>query len=386
MQPYSLYVHIPFCRHRCGYCDFNTYAGLEGRIPAYIEAVCLEIRAAAARSGERLPVHTVFWGGGTPSLVPIALIRQVTDTLNEVFDLLPNVEMTLEANPGTVTLAYLRELRQAGFNRISFGMQSARPDELRLLERQHSVQDVIDAVKWSRQAGFNNLNLDLIYSLPFQTLAHWQQTIDMALELNPQHFSLYALTIDEGTPMYRWRKKGLLAEPDDDLAADMYEWAAERLERAGFEQYEISNWARRSPDGTLLACRHNLQYWLDRPYFGFGAGAHGYLGDMRMANVRGVQEYIRRVNANASAVSESWPIDEKTAMQETLMVGLRLVQSGVVRADFYSRFQRSVDEVFGAEIRDLVVKGLLEDTGDSIRLTRRGRLLGNLVFMEFVGE
>jgi oxygen-independent coproporphyrinogen-3 oxidase len=359
---------------------------LEGRIPAYIEALCLEIRAAAARSAERLPVHTVFWGGGTPSLVPVALIRQVTATLGEVFELLPDAEMTLEANPGTLTPAYLRELRQAGFNRISYGMQSARPDELRLLERQHTVQDVIDAVKWSRQAGFANLNLDLIYSLPFQTLANWQETIEMALELAPQHFSLYSLTIDEGTPMYRWRKKGLLAEPDEDLAADMYEWAGERLERAGFEQYEISNWARRSPDGSLLACRHNLQYWLDRPYFGFGAGAHGYLGDVRMANVRGVQEYIRRVNADATAVSESWPIDEKTAMQETLMVGLRLVQTGVVRADFYERFNRTVDEVFGVEIRDLVAKGLLEDTGDSIRLTRRGRLLGNIVFMEFVGE
>ncbi len=392
MEPHSLYLHIPFCRHRCGYCDFNTFAGLEDRIPDYIEALIQECRQAAAGCTQRIPVHTVFFGGGTPSLIPADLLGRVTACLEDVFDLLPGYEMTLEANPGTVSAPYLQELRQMGFNRISYGMQSARPDELRLLERQHSVFDVIEAVKWAREAGFRNLSLDLIYGLPFQTLADWQQTVEMAVALNPQHLSLYALTIEAGTPLFRMRRKGLIAEPDDDLAADMYEWSAERLEAAGFTQYEISNWARRDEQGRLLDCRHNLQYWLARPYFGFGAGAHGYVGDTRAANVRGVNEYIRRINRGAArfplgaAVSETWPIDRRTAMQEMMMVGLRLVESGVERADFLGRFGASVDEIFGREIHDLVAKGLLEDGGECIRLTRRGRLLGNLVFMQFVGD
>ncbi len=392
MEPTSIYLHIPFCRHRCGYCDFNTYAGLEDRIGAYIEALCLEIRKVAQAGGQGLPVHTIFWGGGTPSLIPAPLLDQVLQAAAESFDLLPGLENTLEANPGTVTPQYLSALRALGFNRISFGMQSARPDELRLLEREHSVSDVIEAVHWARQAGFDNLNLDLIYNLPAQTLADWQQSVEFAIGLRPEHLSLYSLTIEEGTPMFRWRRRGLIAEPDDDVAADMYEWAGERLEAAGYTQYEISNWARRGADGRLLACRHNLQYWQDRPYFGFGAGAHGYLGETRMANARGVNGYIRMVHEHAAqyptgpAAVETWPVDARTAMQETMMVGLRLVQDGVTRAAFAGRFGCALDEVFGTEIKDLVGKGLLEDDGERVRLTRHGRLLGNRVFMQFVGD
>jgi len=392
MEPHSIYLHIPFCRHRCGYCDFNTFAGLEDRIPDYIEALIQEIRQAAAGSSVRIPVHTVFFGGGTPSLIPADLMGRVTAGLGEAFDLLPGYEMTLEANPGTVSAQYLRELCGMGFNRISYGMQSARPDELRLLERQHSMFDVIEAVQWAREAGFDNLSLDLIYGLPFQGLADWQQTVEMAVALHPEHLSLYALTIEEGTPLHRMRRKGLIAEPDDDIAADMYEWATDRLETAGFAPYEISNWAQLDGQGTLLACRHNLQYWLARPYFGFGAGAHGYVGEVRAANVRGVNEYIRRIWHNTAhfplgaAVNETWPIDPRTAMQEMMMVGLRLVESGVERADFLRRFGTHPEDVFGKELHDLTGKGLLEDNGERIRLTRRGRLLGNLVFMQFVGD
>jgi oxygen-independent coproporphyrinogen III oxidase len=392
MEKYSIYLHIPFCRHRCGYCDFNTYAGIENRIPAYIEALCQEIRKVSQASGQLFPVHTIFWGGGTPSLIPTELLEQVLSVISESFELLPGLENTLEANPGTVTPAYLQALRGLGFNRISYGMQSARPDELRLLERQHTIQDVIEAVRWSREAGFDSLNLDLIYALPGQTLDDWQHTLEFAIRLQPEHLSLYSLTIEEGTPMARWRSRGLIPEPEEDTAADMYEWAGERLEGAGFEQYEISNWARRDASGSLLACRHNLQYWQDRPYFGFGAGAHGYIGDTRMANARGVNGYIRMVqelSANyptGPAAVDTWPVDDRTAMQETMMVGLRLVQAGVTRASFAGRFGRSLDEVFHPEIQDLVGKGLLEDDGERVRLTRRGRLLGNRVFMQFVGD
>ncbi len=337
------------------------------------------------------PVHSIFFGGGTPSLIPVDRLAKTLAQIRDHFTLTPDLEMTLEANPGTVSLDYLRGLHQAGFNRLSFGMQSARPDELRLLERQHTTFDVMDAVRWAREVGFENLSLDLIFNLPFQTLADWQQTVETAISFHPEHLSLYALTIEEGTPLFRMRRKGLVAEPDDDLAADMYEWAGKRLGEADFEQYEISNWARRSKEGELLACRHNLQYWKDRPYFGFGAGAHAYLGEMRLANARGIKGYIQMVRDREAqfpvgpAVVETWPIDSFTEMQETMMVGLRLVKEGVSRIDFANRFGKQVDEVFKNEIQDLLSKKLLEEDGERIRLTHTGRFLSNRVFMQFVG-
>jgi len=361
-------------------------------IPAYVDALCQEIRKVAASSGRRLPVHTIFWGGGTPSLVPLEGLGQVIEAIREGFELLPGFEMTLEANPGTVTPAYLDGLHELGFNRISFGMQSARSDELRLLERQHTTFDVMDAVRWARAAGFSNLSLDLIFNLPSQTLANWQETVEAAIAIQPEHLSLYSLTIEEGTPLFHWRKKGLVSEPDPDLAADMYEWADERLERAGFTQYEISNWARTAADGELLSCRHNLQYWRDQPYFGFGAGAHAYLEDQRLANALGIKGFMHMVQERDAqypvgpATIETWQIDQKTAMQETMMVGLRLVREGVSQSGFAERFGVRIEEVFAKEIQDLVQKGLLEIQHDRIHLTRRGRLLGNQVFMQFVGE
>ena len=390
MQPHSIYIHIPFCQHRCGYCDFNTYAGMEDRIPVYMDALDLEIFKLAHSAGRMIPVHTIFFGGGTPSLIPVDRLEKTLAQIRELFSLAPDLEMTLEANPGTVSIDSLRHLRRVGFNRISFGMQSARPEELRLLERQHTTFDVIDAVRWSREAGFENLSLDLIFNLPFQTLADWQQSVEMAVSLHPEHLSLYSLTIEEGTPLFRMRRKGLVAEPDSDLAADMYEWASQRLADAGYEQYEISNWAKRAGDGHLLTCRHNLQYWKDWPYFGFGAGAHAYLEDMRMANARGIKGYIRMVHDREAhfplgpAAVDTWPVDRFTEMQETMMVGLRLVQEGINREEFADRFGNQVDEVFHTEIQDLLDKKLLEEDGERIRLTHSGRFLSNMVFMQFV--
>lgn len=391
MDAYSLYLHIPFCRQRCGYCDFNTYAGQEDAIPAYVEALCKEMAGGAAAAGSRLAVHTVFLGGGTPSLLPGGAHRQILETIRREYNLLPGAELTLEANPGTVSRAYLEELRQAGYNRISFGMQSAHPDLLRILEREHTPLDVVNAVKWARQAGFANLNLDLIFGLPHQTLAQWQDTLEFTLGLRPEHLSLYSLTVEKGTPLYRWVNRGLLAEPDPDLAADMYEFAMERLEAAGFIQYEISNWARPGPDGSPRACLHNLQYWRNLPYLGFGAGAHGYAGGYRTADVLRIDGYIRRVTDGtwqgfpfSPAAATKTPIDRQTEMEETMMVGLRLVQEGVPAAGFARRFGRSLEDVFGKEIEDLLRLGLLEWASGCLRLTRRGRLLGNQVFMRFV--
>jgi oxygen-independent coproporphyrinogen-3 oxidase len=396
MPETSLYLHIPFCRHRCSYCDFNTYAGQESHRADYVQALCTEITQVAAESSQIIPVPTIFFGGGTPSLLSLGEIDAILSTIQSNFEVAAAVEITLEANPGTVSLDYLKTLRQLGVNRLSMGAQSAHPDDLRLLERQHDFIDVIHAVEWSRRAGFDNLSLDLMFGLPEQPLERWQKTLEAAVALKPEHLSLYALGIEYGTPFHHWTNRGLIPSPDNDLAADMYELASSSLEQAGFEQYEISNWAIRNTGGDLLTCRHNLQYWRGLPYLGFGAGAHGYANGVRTANVLGIREFIGRVEANPKISFPAGPaaisaisIEKWTEMEETMMVGLRLTSEGVLLDGFEQRFGVSMLEVFGQQIDELTRLELLEMTHESqpgLRLTEHGRLLGNQVFMRFVGN
>ncbi|MCH7664216.1 MAG: radical SAM family heme chaperone HemW, partial [Chloroflexi bacterium] len=230
-----MYLHIPFCKHRCGYCDFNAYAGMDDLIPAYASALQAEIRAFAAGSDRRIPIHTIYFGGGTPSLMPAENIAAILESIEQHFEVLADAEITLEANPGTVDLNYFRDIYQSGVNRISMGVQSANPEELRLLERQHGYADAIQAVKYARLAGFDNLSVDLIFGLPYQKLSTWQHSLELALALNPEHISLYALTIEHGTPLGHWVSRGLLPVPDADTAADMYEWTMRHLDANGYQ-------------------------------------------------------------------------------------------------------------------------------------------------------
>ncbi len=395
----SLYIHIPFCIHRCGYCDFNTYAGLQRLIPAYSKAVCIELAYLSQSVKERLLVHTIYFGGGTPSLVPADGLSDILDTVDNHFDLLPSPEITLEANPGTVTEEYLTQVHSLGVNRISLGMQSADQKELTLLERQHTFKDVVRAVKWLRNAGIDNLNLDLIFGLPFQVLKSWQITLEAALSLQPEHLSLYALTLEHGTPLQHKVATGILPEPDPDIAADMYEAASERLANARYTQYEISNWALTNDSGEQYSCQHNLQYWRNLAYIGVGAGAHGFINHYRTVNVATPGAYIRRMR-NKSSVSEGgymFPrtpatihmssIDTDTEIGETMMMGLRLVSEGVSNQEFHHRFGVNLQERFGIQIDRLISLGLLEWTveqGKRLRLTNKGHLLGNQVFKEFI--
>jgi oxygen-independent coproporphyrinogen-3 oxidase len=386
--PYSLYIHIPFCRHRCAYCDFNTYAGQEDSIPAYVEALCREIEFIGQNAPEKLTPHTIFFGGGTPSLLTPRQFEAVLGAISRNFDL-ANPEITIEANPGTVSLSDLRDLHSLGINRISFGVQSANPFELRMLERTHSYFDVINAVTWARAAGFDNLNLDLIYGLPLQTLDVWSATVKLILGLAPEHLSLYALTLEHGTPFGRWSARGLIPLPDPDLAADMYEWASEMLEATGYGQYEISNWAKPG-----LECRHNLQYWRGLPYLAAGAGAHGYVNGYRYSNVLRIKTYIERLNTDNWSLSTDFPLTPATVNQhrqtlqddmgEFMMTGLRLTHEGVSPETFLKRFDRRIEDVFGKEIADLIRLGLLTWQAERLCLTRRGRLLGNQAFARFV--
>ena len=350
--------------------------------------------------------------------MPLQHYQDIFSTLRESFELTPECEITLEANPGTVDLAYLEGLRALGVNRLSFGVQSSHDWELRLLDRQHSFDDVAAAVRWARSAGFDTagagsqgLNLDLIFALPHQTLAHWQATLLRALALEPDHLSMYALSLEQGTPMRSWVTAGLLPMPDPDAAADMYLWASDTLAAHGYAQYEISNWARReirsqrsevggvssdfrplTPD-LYFACRHNLQYWRNRPYLGFGAGAHGCADGWRYSNVLAPGAYIARLSGTnqverpfpfSAATVETNALTPDTAMDETMMLGLRLVAEGVVDAEFFERYGQPIDERYGRRLKRLLALGLLERDAGRVRLTPGGRLLGNRVFREFV--
>lgn len=395
MQPTSLYLHIPFCRHRCGYCDFNTYAGLDNLIPAYTDALIAEAHWLARGVGERLPVHTIFLGGGTPSLLPLEAMQRLLQALHDAYDVAADAEISLEANPGTLSPEYLAGLRAAGFNRISLGVQSASPHELLVLEREHDFVDVVNSVKWARQAGFDNLNLDFIFGLPSQSLASWQRNLELAIGLAPEHLSLYALSIEHGTPFRELDARGLLSVPDGDAAAEMYELADRMLAEAGFVQYEISNWAKLGADGQPRACRHNLQYWRNLPYAGLGAGAHGFLASHRTANVLAPAAYIKRMREAAAqppvleyprtpVTASAERVDARREMGETMMMGLRLVREGVSQAGFAERFGSTLEQAYGRSIAALQRRGLLETASGALRLTHQGRLLGNQVFMEFV--
>src|SRR3990172_6665881 len=240
----SIYIHIPFCKHRCAYCDFNTYAGQENSIPAYVTALINEIEAVSTLKPNPINVHTVFFGGGTPSLLSAPQFDSILQALRAAFTFHTDAEISIEANPGTISPEKLTAIRASGINRISFGVQSANTEELRMLERIHDFFTVIEAVSTARKAGFDNLNLDLIYGLPEQTLSTSQTTLQRIVNLHPEHISAYALTLEHGTPFGRWSSKGLLPLPDPDLAAEMYEWASEIFEANGYVQYEISNWAK----------------------------------------------------------------------------------------------------------------------------------------------
>lgn len=392
-EPTSLYFHIPFCIHRCGYCDFNTYAGKNDLIPAYVEALRKEIKTVSNNIEGKLEVNTIFFGGGTPSLINYDQFSGLLKTIQQSFTINKNAEISLEANPGTVNIEYLKSLIELGFNRLSLGVQSTDPDELRLLERIHSREDIFGSVESARIAGFKNLNLDLIYGLPDQTIKTWKSSLLDVVKLKPEHLSLYALSIEKGTSFGLKVKKGLMNFPDPDLAADLYIWSSKELEKSGFQQYEISNWAKNGYE-----CKHNLQIWHNRSYLGFGAGAHGYANNLRVSNVLRIKEYINRIandnNLENGKIIRVFPLSPATIsktkistrikMQESLMLGLRLTHEGVSAKEFQKNYGESLMEKFGKEITALVNLNLLEWRNDSVRLTQRGRLLGNQVFLRFV--
>jgi oxygen-independent coproporphyrinogen-3 oxidase len=404
----AIYLHIPFCRRRCGYCDFFSTEGKLREMPEYVRALAREAAAVGA-AGERPRAGSVFFGGGTPSLLNPRQVRILLEKIQRAFRVDPDAEISLEANPGTVDRDSLKGYRAVGVSRLSLGVQSADGDELRILGRIHTFDEAIRAQEDARRAGFDNINLDLIYGLPTQTVTTWERTLRRALELAPEHFSLYALTLERGTALARAVRRGALPAPEEDAAADMYELAEEMLAAAGYRHYEISNWAkdagckaRSDADATgttrdslfpKYACWHNLQYWLNQPYLGFGAGAHGCAGGRRYSVICSVEKYVERMGDErrrrfplSPAVTSSRIRMRDEEMRETMWLGLRLTEAGVDRERFRRRFGLDFNDKFPNEIASALADGLLEWTAgeQALRLTPWGRLLGNRVFRLFV--
>lgn len=388
----SLYLHIPFCAAKCHYCDFNSYAGMLGLREQYVEALRAEIALAGERAraedGQRRRCRTIFFGGGTPSLLEAEQVRILLSAASEAFTLDEDAEITLEANPGTLEYSRLDQVRTLGVNRLSMGAQSFDADLLRWMGRIHSPHEIETAMAAGRAAGFANINLDFIYALPGQSLRMWSETLDRALALAPEHLSLYSLIVEEGTPLHKWVRQGTVTPADEDVAADMYELAEERLAAAGYVHYEISNWAKPG-----FECRHNLTYWHNLPYIGLGAGAASWFDGHRYAEARPLRGYIARVDRAragneaelpamrlpAGAIVEDEAIPRDLEMAETAMLGLRLV-GGIDLADFACRYGEEFSSIFGERLAALQTYDLLEERGGLLRLTPRGRLLGNEVF------
>ena len=317
--PLGLYIHIPFCRQKCAYCDFYSLSNREDRMEDYAEALCAHIQKNASLSAGYL-VDTVYFGGGTPSLLGEKRLCRILETILGAYSVAENAEITLEANPDSAgDPAALRALRQAGFNRISLGMQSACDEELREIGRVHSMEQVSAAVAAARKAGFDNLSLDLIYGLPRQTMERWQETLSAAVALRPEHLSCYGLKVEEGTPLFA--RKETAGLPGDEEQADMYLAMVEYLAGQGYAQYEISNFSKPGRES-----RHNLKYWTLGEYMGFGPGAHSDFGGLRYAYERDLEGYIRSVQAEKPLLSEKTYISPAERKAEQVMLGLRTVQ------------------------------------------------------------
>ena len=376
----ELYLHIPFCRRKCRYCDFASYAGREDRIPGYVSQVIGEAAQRAAELGPQ-PVETVFIGGGTPSLLPPAELARLLDGVFRFFPPSPDAEFTSEANPGTLTPAWLETAVSLGLNRLSLGMQAAQPELLALLGRIHSAAQVTESVRLARAAGIRNLSLDLMFGLPGQTPEQWRETLETAFSLEPEHLSCYGLIPEEGTPLKADLDGGRLVLPDEDEERAMYDDTLRVLAEAGFAQYEISNFAKPG-----RACRHNIGYWTRKPYLGLGLAAASCFpseggGCVRETNPSGWEAYARVVDENAPRERET--VTPEDARFETLMLGLRMTR-GVSEKDYEETFGESVAVRYGSRMESLRQRGLLEHEDGCWRLTRRGMDIQNSVLVELM--
>lgn len=369
--PVGLYVHVPFCASKCAYCDFASYAGREADIPRYVDAVVREITRRGAETGHPT-ADTIFLGGGTPSLLDELQVTCILEALREAFPIEEDAETTCECNPGTLTTSFAQALGKAGVNRLSMGAQATQARLLRLLGRIHTWKEVIASVEIARQAEFDNINLDLMFGLPSQTVSDLLETLEAAMALSPTHVSCYGLMVEEGTPLCRDITVGKLALPDEEVEREMYELARQTLAERGFHQYEISNFARQG-----YACRHNVGCWTRVPYLGFGCASHSFFQECRTMNPAKLDAYL----AGEQPTTEQ--ISKEEARFESMMLGLRMSR-GVKDEDFTRMHGMSIREAFGEKLTKPIDGGLLEWHEGALRLTRLGMDLQNSVLVDLM--
>jgi putative oxygen-independent coproporphyrinogen III oxidase len=375
-RPFGFYLHVPFCAARCGYCDFNTYTATElgggGSQASYARTAVAEVRLARRVLGDLdRPVDTVFFGGGTPTLLPAEDLALMLAAVRDEFGLAPDAEVTTEANPESVDPRSLAKLREAGFTRVSFGMQSAAPHVLQILDRKHTPGRALEAVEEATAAGFEHVNLDLIYGTPGESLEDWRASLESALSAQPDHVSAYALIVEEGTQLARRVRRGELPMPDDDDLADKYVLADELLTSAGLGWYEVSNWARTDE----ARCRHNELYWRGDTWWGIGPGAHSHVGGVRWWNVKHPSAYADRLGAGVSPAYAREVLDDETRRVERVLLEIRLREGLPVGV---------LDEEGRAAAKRAIEDELLVDDPDRLVLTRRGRLLADAVVRDLL--
>ena len=369
----GIYLHIPFCVRKCAYCDFVSFPN--GSVPeSYADALLTEIELVSRGGSYPAAFDTVFFGGGTPSLLTGDQMRRIMSALRECFDIRADAEISMEANPGTVTPEKLAAYREAGINRLSIGLQSTHDTLLREIGRIHSVDQFLTTLKNAREAGFSNINVDLMHGLPNQTIPQYLDSINTVCDLGVQHISAYSLILEEHTPLYDCVERGEIAAPEEDLVADMQDEGIDLLEERGYHRYEISNFAR---DG--FECRHNLNYWQNGEYLGFGIAAHGVVRDRkwtRYANVDNLEEYNRLIARGKRPLAETIRLSPRDEMFECVMLGLRLIR-GVDRAAFLARFDLDVVEAYPKAMELLRKRGWIEENERLIALNRKGLDLQN---------
>lgn len=371
----ELYVHIPFCKSKCRYCDFCSFHAKDSVIEAYINKLKEELIFWGKQFAQE-EVVTVFIGGGTPSYLKEKYIRQICDMIFQHFQISENAEITIEANPGTVDLGKLCTYRESGINRISFGLQSTIQEELEYLGRIHTYEEFLQSYDWARQAGFTNINVDLMSAIPKQTIASYEKNLRTIAQLSPEHISAYSLIIEEGTPFYEDENlERLLPSEEDEVL--MYQMTAKILKEYGYEQYEISNYAKNG-----FESRHNLGYWSHIPYLGVGLNASSYIAEKRFENPSDMKEYLKIQNFD-EAYKKARSLSVHEQIEEFMFLGLRKTK-GVSKSDFKQRFSHSMASVYEKTLKEAMKQGFIEEKGDRVFLTPRGILVSNQVLCEFL--
>lgn len=371
----GLYVHIPFCAKRCYYCDFNTYEGQEALAGDYVEALKLDLKHSWVPGP---PLGTLFLGGGTPSILSADLLQSLLNDLRHVAGFQEDAELSMEVNPGTANLEKFQSYRSSGINRLSFGFQAKQDPHLKRLGRIHTAAESEAAWTLARRAGYKNMSLDLMFGLPEQTMEEWKESLSWALEFQPEHISFYGLTVEAGTPFYKWQEEGKLSLPDEGLEADMYAFGIEMLKNNGFEHYEISNFAKPGYES-----KHNQLYWKNRPCLGLGAGAWSYVEGRRFAREKNPRKYIEELRSGKSVALEAEELQGRKAEAESLYLGLRMMQ-GIELETWAREHGGELLMKFGAEAKSMINEGLLEISESHLRLTPAGIPLSNRVFSAFL--